>query len=54
MYSPLFLQLLESLSAEVTSHVTLHPGNDLAQTFVTDFLHLTEDTGSEEYLEMIE
>jgi len=35
--SPLFLQFLEVFSAEVTAHKTLHPGDDLAQTFITDF-----------------
>lgn len=46
----LFLQLLEFLPGEVTSDPGLHPGYDLAQPVVTQFFHLTQDTGAEEYL----
>lgn len=46
----LFLEFLVVLSGQVTSHVSLHPGHDLAQTFVTELFHLTQDSGSEEYL----
>ncbi|KAF4519751.1 hypothetical protein B566_EDAN010344 [Ephemera danica] len=47
---PLVLQLLVLLAGQVTSDPGLHPGNDLAQTLVTQLLHLTEHTGTEEHL----
>lgn len=46
----LFLQLLEDLTVEVTASPCLHPWHDAAETFVTEFLHLTQDTGTEEDL----
>lgn len=46
----LLLQFLEFLSREVTTDPRLHPGDDLAKTFVTKFFHLTQDSGTEEYL----
>lgn len=46
----LLLQCLEVLTGEVTADVRLHPGDDLAQTLVTELLHLTQDSGAEEYL----
>lgn len=50
-FSPLFLEFLELLSAEVTSDVRLHPSHDLAQTVVTQLLHLTQDSSPEEHLD---
>lgn len=46
----LFLQFLELFPGQVTSDPGLHPGDDFAQTFVTQFFHLTQDSGTEEYL----
>lgn len=46
----LFLQLLEVLPGQVTSHPGLQPGHDLAQTVVAELLHLTQDSGAEEHL----
>lgn len=46
----LLLQFLELLPRQVTAHPGLHPGDDLAQTVVTQLLHLTQDTGTEEHL----
>ena len=50
-HSPLVLELLEALPGQVTSDVGLEPGDDLAETVVTQLLHLTQDTGAEEHLE---
>lgn len=47
---PLILQFLVVLSAEVTSDVGLHPGDNFAETVVTEFFHLTQDTSPEEDL----
>lgn len=49
----LFLELLELLAAEVPADPGLHPGDDLAQTLVTQLLHLTQDTGAEEHLYIV-
>lgn len=49
-YSPLVLQLLVLLAREIGSNPGLEPGNDLAETFVSEFLQLTQDTSSEEHL----
>jgi len=46
----LFLELLEALTGQVTTGPCLHPGHDLAQTLITELLHLTQDTGAEEHL----
>ena len=46
----LFLKCLEVLTRDVTSHEGLHPWDDLAETLVTEFFHLTENSGAEEYL----
>lgn len=46
----LLLEFLVVLTGQVTSDVGLHPGHDLAKTFVTKFFHLTQDSGAEEYL----
>lgn len=46
----LFLHLLELLTGEVATAPGLHPGHDLGQTLITEFLHLTQDTGTEEDL----
>jgi len=46
----LFLELLEALTGQVTTGPGLHPGHDLAQTLITELLHLTQDTGAEEHL----
>jgi hypothetical protein len=48
----LLLKGLEVLTGKVTAHVSLHPGDDLAKTFVTELFHLTQDSGTEEYLSM--
>lgn len=46
----LLLQLLVILSRQVASDVGLHPGHDFAQSFVTELFHLTQHSGTEEYL----
>lgn len=46
----LFLEFLVVLTSYVTPDVSLHPGHDLAETFVTELLHLTQDSGAEEHL----
>ena len=46
----LLLQLLVILPRQVTSDVGLHPGHDFAQSFVTELFHLTQHSGTEEYL----
>lgn len=46
----LLLQPLEILPRQVTSDVSLHPGHDFAQSFVTELFHLTQHPGAEEYL----
>lgn len=46
----LFLDFLVFLAGQVTSDPGLHPGHDLAQTFITELFHLTQDTSAEEYL----
>lgn len=50
----LLLELLVILTRQVTSDVCLHPGHDLAETFVAELLHLTEDSSAEEYLFVFE
>ena len=50
----LLLQLLVILPRQVTSDVGLHPGHDFAQSFVTELFHLTQHSGTEEYLLRIE
>lgn len=47
----LLLQLEELLPGQVTADPGLDPGHDLAQALVTQLLHLTQDTGTEEHLE---
>ena len=46
----LLLHLLELLTRQVTAAPSLHPGHDLAETLITELLHLTQDTGTEEHL----
>lgn len=46
----LLLEFLVILTGQVTSDVSLHPGHDLAKTFVAKLLHLTQNSGTEEYL----
>uniref|UniRef100_A0A2M4DMR2 Uncharacterized protein n=1 Tax=Anopheles darlingi TaxID=43151 RepID=A0A2M4DMR2_ANODA len=46
----LFLHLLELLTRQVTTAPGLHPGHDLAEALITELLHLTQDTGTEEDL----
>lgn len=46
----LLLELLVVFTRQVTSDVSLHPRYDLAETFITKFLHLTQDSSTEEYL----
>lgn len=46
----LFLQLLEDLTVKITTNPSLHPWHDTAKTFITELLHLTQDTSTEEYL----
>lgn len=46
----LFLELLEAPAGQITTGPGLHPGHDLAQTLITELLHLTQDTGAEEHL----
>lgn len=46
----LFLQFLEFFPGEVTTYPRLHPGDDFTKTVITKFFHLTQDTGTEEYL----
>lgn len=46
----LFLELLVIFTGQITSDVSLHPRHDLAETLVTEFLHLTQDSGTEEHL----
>lgn len=47
---PLVLQFLVLLARDETADPGLEPGDDLRQTVVTKFLHLTQDTGPEEHL----
>lgn len=46
----LLLDLLVVLAGQVTTDPGLQPGHDLAETIVTELLHLTEHTGAEEHL----
>lgn len=46
----LLLALEEVLAGQVSSHPGLHPGHDLGQTLVTELLHLTQHSGTEEHL----
>lgn len=46
----LLLDLLVVLTGQVTSDPGLQPRHDLAQTVVTELLHLTQDSGAEEHL----
>lgn len=46
----LLLELLVVLTSYVASDVSLHPGHDLAETLVAKLLHLTQNSGAEEYL----
>lgn len=46
----LFLDFLVFFTGQVTSDPGLHPGHNFAQTFITELFHLTQDTGTEEYL----
>uniref|UniRef100_A0A182JJS0 Uncharacterized protein n=1 Tax=Anopheles atroparvus TaxID=41427 RepID=A0A182JJS0_ANOAO len=46
----LLLHLLELLTRQVTAAPGLHPGHDLGETLITELLHLTQDTGTEEDL----
>lgn len=46
----LLLDLLVVLAGQVTTDPGLQPGHDLAETVVTELLHLTEHTGAEEHL----
>lgn len=46
----LLLEFLVILTGQVTPDVSLHPGHDLAKTLVAKLLHLTQDSGTEEYL----
>lgn len=46
----LLLQLEEVLTGQVSSDPGLHPRHDLAQTLVTQLLHLTQHSGTEEHL----
>lgn len=46
----LLLQLVEFLPGQVTTDPGLHPGHDLAQTLITQLLHLTQHSGTEEHL----
>lgn len=46
----LFLQLLEDLTGKVTTSPGLHPWHDTAKTIITEFFHLTQDTSTEEDL----
>lgn len=46
----LLLHLLELLTGQVATAPGLHPGHDSGQTLITEFLHLTQDTGAEEDL----
>lgn len=46
----LLLALEEVLTGQVTTHPGLHPGHDLGQTLVTELLHLTQHSGTEEHL----
>lgn len=48
----LFLQFLVFFTGQVTTDPGLQPGHDLAKTFVTELFHLTQDTGTEEYLHL--
>lgn len=50
----LLLELEEVLPGQVSSDPRLHPGHDLAQTLVTQLLHLTQDSGTEEHLRIID
>lgn len=50
----LLLHLQEVLTAKVTARPGLHPGHDLAQTLITELLHLTQDTSAEEHLFQLE
>ncbi|EZA50496.1 hypothetical protein X777_10689 [Ooceraea biroi] len=46
----LFLEFLVIFARYVTPDVSLHPGHNLAETLIAELLHLTQDSGSEEYL----
>jgi hypothetical protein len=48
--SPLLLEFLVVLAGEVTAHKGLHPSDNLAETVITELLHGTQDTGTEEHL----
>lgn len=47
---PLFLEFLVVLAGEVTAHKGLHPSDNLAETVITELLHGTQNSGTEEHL----
>lgn len=50
----LLLDLLVVLTGQVTSDPGLQPRHDLAQTVVTELLHLTQHSGAEEHLWLLQ
>ena len=47
---PLFLHLLEGPAGEVAAHPGLQPAEDLREAVITELLHLTQHSGTEEHL----